>query len=282
MKKTLSLSNFRTAVLAILCLCPLAAAAKNNPPVYPVQPIGTAPVIDGKLDDACWKQLPTVGTFVDEKMRPAPAPTAVRMGYDDKNLYIALRMEEPEMDKVLAAITQHDGGVWNDDDIEIYLAPTGQPTPYMVFAFNSIGTTEESSMDAPATSFNVPWQCKVNREANAWTAEVAIPFSSLGIQKPNPKTVWYGNIGRGRAHAQQISTWSWVPGGFHDADAFGELHFLDQTVLNEVNMKVQQLDGGVKVHLEARGQPARYNTRLPRSWTAPSKWARRNSTTPSR
>ncbi len=262
MKNLFFLPNFRAASLALLCLCPLAAKAKNNPPVYPVQPIGTAPVIDGKLDDACWQQLPSVGAFVDGKSRPSPAQTAVRMGYDDKNLYVAVRIEEPEMDKIKADITQHDGGVWNDDSIAIFLAPTGQITPYFIFAFNSTGTTEESSMDAPAASFNVPWQCKVNREANAWTAEVAIPFSSLGIQKPNSKTAWYGNICRNRTNAHQISSWSWVPGDFHDPDAFGELHFLDQTVLNEVNMTSQALDNGVKVHLEARGKPAKYNTRL--------------------
>ncbi len=209
-------------------------------------------MIDGKLDDACWKQLPAMGRFVDGKSSPPAVQTTVQMGYDDKNLYVAVRMEEPEMDKIKAGITQHDGGVWNDDDIEIYLAPTGKITPYMVFAFNSIGTTEESSMDAGASAFNVPWQCKVNREANAWTAEVVIPFSSLGIEKPNPKTIWYGNICRGRAHAAENSTWSHVSSGFHDTDGFGELPLPGQDRAQRGQPHPQAAAGR---HRPARGGP---------------------------
>ncbi len=260
MKKMQLSRKFWTAIL--LLLCPLAATAKNNPPRYPIQPIGTAPVIDGKLDDACWNQLPAAGTFVDDKAKPSPAQTIVRMGYDDKNLYIAVRVEEPEMDKVKATITQHDGGVWGDDDLEIYLAATGKATPYLVFMLNSIGTTEESSMDASAASFNAPWKCKVNREASAWTAEIAIPFSSLGVGKPKPNAIWYGNICRGRTHANQISSWSKTNGAFHDADSFGEFSFLDKIRLNEVNVTSTPTPDGAKMRLEARGVPAAYETRI--------------------
>ncbi len=184
------------------------------------------------------------------------------MGYDDKNLYFAIRMEEPEMSKVKADITQHDGGVWGDDDIEIFLAPGGPTSPYLCFIFNSIGTTEESSMDAAASAFNAPWQCKVNREANAWTAELAIPFSSLGVQKPNPGAIWAGNIGHNRTHASQTSTWSRVAAGFRDTDAFGELRFLDKTLFNEVNIIAKPLADGVNERVEVRGQAGECRTRV--------------------
>ncbi len=263
MKNLLSLPNFRTAVLAILCLSPLAASAKINAPHYPVQPIGTAPVIDGKLDDACWQQLPSVGTFVTSKSRPAPVQTTVQMGYDDKNLYIAARMEEPEMGKVKATITQHDGGVFQDDDLEIYLAADGKTTPFFIFRINSLGTTEESSMDAPAASFNAPWQGKVIREANAWTAEIAIPFSSINAQKPKPDSIWLGNIARNRVHAGEASTWSKTDTTGSDTFAFGELCFLDKTLLNELRITPKDLpNGSLNFHVEGRGRPAPCKTRI--------------------
>ncbi len=254
--------KFGIAVLALF-LCPLTAmATKNSPPRYPVQPIGTAPVIDGKLDDACWRQLPAVGLFIDNKSKPSPAQTTVRMGYDDKNLYIAARMEEPEMDKVKADVTKPNGGVSKDDDLEIFLATDGNTTPYLVFTLNSIGTTEESAMDAGPGSFNAPWQCKVNREAHAWTAEISIPFSSLNAQKPKPEAIWYGNICRNRAHAGELSSWSKPASGFHDSNAFGELYFLDKVVLNEVNITSHLITGGVQMRIEARGAPATYGTEI--------------------
>jgi hypothetical protein len=136
-----------------------------------------------------------------------------RTQYDyDNNLYIAARIEEPEMDKVKAAIIAHDGGVWKDDSLRIFLGTGGKATPYQVFSINSIGTMEETSMDAAAASFNVPWEAEVVREDAAWTVEAAIPFTSLGNVVPKAESVWRGNVCRDRSHAKSLSSWSRTPG----------------------------------------------------------------------
>ncbi len=237
-------------------------SAHALPPRYPVQPVEVAPVIDGKLDDACWSHLPSAGPFVDKNSKPATPQTILRFGYDKQNLYIAARIEEPEMEKIKANVTERDGGVWRDDDLEIFLGTKGKATPFMVFRINPLGTLEETSMDAGAKGFNVPWEGKATRENDAWIVEIAIPFSSLDSDPPAPGAVWRGNVGRNRAHAKSISSWSRVPGQFANPDAFGQLYFTDRVIFDEIKISTKDLEGGATMRVEAKGPAAKYRTRL--------------------
>ena len=254
--------NKNLLVSSLLALGLSATTALAKPPRYPVQPVEAAPVIDGKLDDACWSYLPSAGPFVDKNSKVATQQTALRFGYDKQNLYIAARLEEPEMDKVKANVTERDGGVWRDDVLEIFLGTKGKVSPFMVFRINSLGTLEETSMDADAKGFHVPWEGKATREKDAWIVEMAIPFSSLNSEAPAAGAVWKGNVGRNRAHAKMISSWSRTPGKFADTDSFGELFFTDRVVFNDIKISTEDLEGGVNMRVEASGPEAKYRTRL--------------------
>jgi hypothetical protein len=256
------LMNKNLLVSSLLALGLSATTALAKPPRYPVQPVEVAPVIDGKLDDTCWSYLPSAGPFVDKNSKMVSPQTTLRFGYDKKNLYIAARLEEPEMDKVKANVTERDGGVWKDDDLEIFLGTKGKVSPFMVFRINSLGTLEETSMDADAKGFNFPWEGKATREKDAWIVEIAIPFSSLNSEPPAPGAVWRGNVGRNRAHAKKISTWCQTPGQFADTDAFGELFFTDRVIFKDIKISTQDLEGGVNMRVEASGPAAKYRTRL--------------------
>ena len=117
-------------------------------------------------------------------------------------------------------------------------------------------------MDAAAASFNVPWEAKVARENGAWTVEASIPFTSLGKVVPTAESVWRGNVCRDRAHAKSLSTWSRTSGTLHDTNAFGQLYFLDKVYFNEIALKPDEILGGAKLLVEARGPEAPYRTRL--------------------
>jgi hypothetical protein len=63
--------TFKSAFASRICLllfsvlmsCPLFAQTQNEIPLVRVGKTAAAPVIDGKLDDAAWKQSVTVGDF---------------------------------------------------------------------------------------------------------------------------------------------------------------------------------------------------------------------------
>ena len=71
-------------------------------PVYTTSRLVTEkPVIDGKLDDDCWKHGTWAGDYTqfipNEGAKPT-YPTEMNIQYDDKNLYIAFRAYDGEPD----------------------------------------------------------------------------------------------------------------------------------------------------------------------------------------
>ena len=80
---------------------------QNQPlkqPVYTTSRLVTEkPVIDGKLDDECWKNGTWAGDyhqFIPNEGAKPTYPTELNIQYDDKNLYIAFRAFDGEPDKI--------------------------------------------------------------------------------------------------------------------------------------------------------------------------------------
>ena len=76
----------------------------SNQPVYTTSRLSTTrPVIDGKLDDECWKTGTWAGDYTqwkpDEGAKPT-YPTELNIQYDDKYMYIAFRAYDDEPDKI--------------------------------------------------------------------------------------------------------------------------------------------------------------------------------------
>ena len=71
---------------------------------YTTQRLSTVkPVIDGKLDDACWDTGEWTGDYIQwiPKDGAAPTyPTYLKVLYDDKNIYVAIRAFDYEPDKI--------------------------------------------------------------------------------------------------------------------------------------------------------------------------------------
>ena len=67
------------------------------PRAYVCPRVDTAPVIDGRLDDAAWRLAPPTAPFVDIEgdLRPEPRfVTTARLAWDDSCLYVAAELED--------------------------------------------------------------------------------------------------------------------------------------------------------------------------------------------
>ncbi|GFO27476.1 carbohydrate family 9 binding domain-like [Plakobranchus ocellatus] len=74
--------------------------------------------LDGRLDDDAWNDVAWTDSFVDIQGRNFPEPrlnTKVKMRYDDRFLYIAAFLQEPD---VWANVTLHDGTVYQDNSFQ--------------------------------------------------------------------------------------------------------------------------------------------------------------------
>jgi hypothetical protein len=95
-------------------------------------------VVDGRLSEACWHRAAKSPRFVDMVTGvPGLLDTRVAVLWDDKNLYVAFWVEEPN---VQARFTERDSPVYFENDVEVFVAG---PDCYYEFQINARGTIYE-------------------------------------------------------------------------------------------------------------------------------------------
>jgi len=110
--------------------------------------------VDGKLDEKAWQLAPRSPRFVDILTgQPAVHDTRASVLWDNENLYVAFRVEEPF---VHATFTTNNSPIYYDNDVEVFIA--GQDA-YYELEINGYNTTYEVFFiwnDAyPTQSFNI-------------------------------------------------------------------------------------------------------------------------------
>lgn len=123
---------------------PLADSISHPPcsefevPHYNAYRIKTAPHIDGKLDEPMWKVAPKSLPFRDLISGTETIhDTRVAVVWDNEYLYVAYWVEEPN---VQATLTERDAKIYQDNDVELFIA--GRDT-YYEFEINAFGTIYE-------------------------------------------------------------------------------------------------------------------------------------------
>lgn len=100
--------------------------------------VDTPPTIDGKLDELCWQRAPRSPRFADLiSGESALYDTRAAVLWDDDFLYVGYWIEEPN---VQARLTERDALIYEDNDVELFVA--GQDA-YYEFEINAFGTIYE-------------------------------------------------------------------------------------------------------------------------------------------
>ena len=211
----------------------------------------SAPVIDGRLDDAAWKQASWTSDFVDIEGEAKPRPrfrTRVKMLWDDRYLYIAAEMEEPD---VKATLTEHDSVIFHDNDFEVFVKPLPASPSYYEFEINALNTgwdlflpkpyrmggKADNSWDIEGLRTAVSVQGTLNQSSDTdrgWTVEIAYPLDAFRsrqhVAAPQEGTEWRINFSRVEWKAGQAKedNWVWSPQGIidmHVPERWGYLRF---------------------------------------------------------
>jgi hypothetical protein len=185
----------------------------------------TPPRIDGRLDDECWRGAEEANSFTRTMTTEDAAPsvqTRFRIVYDDYNLYIAVRCDEPHPEEIKADVSEPDSAsVCGDDAIEIFLHPNPARSDYFQLATNARGVRYDGrALDG---SWNASWQVATQVGKDAWTIECAIALSSF----PDRRSLWRFNMNREfRSTGKlELHCWSNTFGAFHTPSRFGYLLF---------------------------------------------------------
>jgi hypothetical protein len=186
---------------------------KNSPkqPVYITTRLVTSkPVIDGKLDDECWKKGTWASNFhqwIPKEGAKPTYPTELNIQYDDKNLYVAIRAYDGEPGKIMRLAGARDelvgdmAGV-NFDSYRDYR--TG-----FEFTVTAWGQKVDLVLFNPANwdfNWNPVWKVKTGLEDSAWVAEYEIPLSQLRYSRKDEQ-VWGMHVWRWISRLQEESDW---------------------------------------------------------------------------
>lgn len=218
--------------IAIVCLVFVGPAWSHTAAKINAVRTSAPPTIDGDLGDATWKGLEAATGFVifPGGKDKATKQTTAYITYDDKNLYVAYKCDEPTPDKAKAVVKARDGDpIWDDDEIELFLDPAHKAAkPYFQIIVNAGNVQFDNYTGAGDVGWNAKWESAVKVAAGSWGVEFSIPFAELKVGVPKDGDVWGINFTRHvmTVAPDQWTTWSVIEaGGFHQPQLFGDVTF---------------------------------------------------------
>ncbi|MGQ9609915.1 MAG: carbohydrate-binding family 9-like protein [bacterium] len=193
-----------------------------EPPVLEVTKTLNPPIIDGRLDDNCWKNAAKIEDFVfgDGKSKPVE-PTLAYVTYDDRGLYIGVVCHESNMESISISATERDKWLWDDDNVQIFIDPSPESeADYYHISITPIGTIFDNEISRAEPEKRIHRQSKLGEKwnfegavktdirNNLWTIEMSIYFSSFMKPKPAEGTMWRFNLYRMEQRLDEYTYWS--------------------------------------------------------------------------
>jgi cephalosporin-C deacetylase-like acetyl esterase len=182
--------------LGLLLLCPALPAAAQTP----------APVLDGKLDDAYWRQTPVHRLEPDQPGVPAETGGDIRAVIHGRYLLIAARLPEPS-GRVTARVTGRHPDWEEEDMLQITVGPDIGSTDRVV-RINPFGalTTQRDGQEVYPNSHRYLVATSVSE--SEWTLEFAFPLNLVGAPGPEPILLSVQRIRAMRPGTPQLR-WRW-------------------------------------------------------------------------
>lgn len=206
-------ASWRIHVLAGLLGTMAVAGARGAPPPEEELPIPTYTarravdpiVVDGKATEATWQSAERLGRFVTWDGKECDDLTDVKVAWNDEALYILFHCRDTD---IQASLTAHDGELYREDVVEVFIDADGDGKTYMELIVNPLNATLDNYLlcdprenpNAGILSWSLKnWATAVSLEGTArapadtaaidvdtsWTVEMAIPFASF-VLTPGP------------------------------------------------------------------------------------------------
>ena len=238
------------ALLALVALLPAAAAAQEVTPATANRPLRAprtgsahvvtkAPVIDGRLDDAEWKDGTPFTDFIQREQyegQPATERTVVRLLTDGEALYVGAWMYDRDAAAIVLGEKIRDVTISNSDYIAITLDTYHDRQNGFLFATTPAGIEydgqiiregegggvvqqgqnrmQAGSMGGFNLNWDGSWRVATSVDSLGWYAEFRIPFSTLRYGG-GALQAWGLNIARLIRRKNEEVYWSFVPRQFN-------------------------------------------------------------------
>jgi hypothetical protein len=199
-----------------------------------------APVIDGKGDDLAWQTVQPLGAFV-----PCFLPgvgqyttplTQAFVTYDATKLYLLVQCYEPRVSQMTLVGKRHEDPVYAGDSVDFFFSIGTSAIPHAHLIVNPNNVTWSAMVQRPYEfsgsltydgdhSWNPAVATAASIQDEGWSAEIAIPWSEMGISCPQPGETHQVNIGRCRPAGPDYTCWSQTNQNFLEPGHFGTWTF---------------------------------------------------------
>ncbi len=187
--------------------------AFNLKPLTLLCPRINPPTLDGRISENEWSCATRWTRFVRNDGSDAQSHTTLWLGHDDGYLYIAARCEEKNTEALQRTVTAYGRDLTCRDHMEVLLNPTHDHIGYCRLAAGPFEQTETGRGTYSVGYRNGSGSQWVRHsetqdygmyfryaafvdDGHSWSFEMAIPFESLDVGKPEPGTVWGVNLMR--------------------------------------------------------------------------------------
>lgn len=186
-------------------------AAEPGPGLWTPQRVERAPRVDGDLDDEAWSAAVALSDFRQVEPIEGSAPsetTEVRIVFDTKRLYFAVRARDRRPGEIVATQRRRDADLADDDHVILVFDPFFDQRNGYLFAFNALGAQRDALIEQGRLlnpNWDGIWDVAVQRTADGWQAEGSIPFATISF---NPATdLWGFNVERRIAGRAERVRW---------------------------------------------------------------------------
>ncbi len=156
-----------------------------------------APRIDGRADDAVWQTAPKQSAFRQFSPKvngEALFRTEFQVAYDERNLYVFLRMFDPHPDSIMHALSRRDQR-GPSDQIKIIIDSYDDKRSGYELAVNPDGVKRDYTISddrAEDGSWDGIWEVVTRVDSLGWTAEYRVPLSQLRYAAAASHTFGFG------------------------------------------------------------------------------------------
>ena len=222
--------------LGVLLLVQVQAIAPVAPPAVAPTTVRAArvsepPVIDGRGDDAVWRDAIAITQFLQARPTEgaeARVRTEARVAYDPDHLYVLVRAFDPHPDSIVGLLSRRDDQT-SSDQVILMLDSWHDRRSGFEFAVNPAGVKADYAIYNDGNedvAWDAVWDAEARVDSLGWTVEYRIPLSQLHYANRDEGTfgllVWRVI----QRHGETV-TWPLYRGsqpGF--VSQFGELHGL--------------------------------------------------------
>jgi Carbohydrate family 9 binding domain-like/Domain of unknown function (DUF5916) len=187
----------RFSIIVLLAVWPGVLLAQTRQPEEFRVSLASSPIaVDGRLEEPAWQQAVPISVkyeFFPGDNTPSAVETLCFVTYDRDKLYVGCRAADPDISELRANLADRDEPR-NDDTVGFMIDTFNDGRRAFQFRVNARGVQMDAFNsdvdDSEDWSWDAIWDAKVQVGNGGYTAEIAVPFSSLRFPRVSGVQTW--------------------------------------------------------------------------------------------